>query len=121
VDRVRAGEDEQAARVAVETVDHARALGVLTAGHPARERLHQRARPVPAPRMDDDAGGLVDDDQVLVLPRDREGRGRRLRLDRRLGGAVGDPLPARQHEALRSRPPVDRHEPRVDQLLRRGA
>ena len=42
------------------------------AGHPAGQRLRERAVAVPARRMHDHARRLVDDDQVLVLPGDRE-------------------------------------------------
>jgi hypothetical protein len=71
--------------------------------------------------MDDDACGLVDDEQVLVLegdpqrdvlPLDRPGLGLRLELD---------VLPAPELLALRRRDPVDGDVPALDQALSRGA
>ena len=77
----------------------------------------------PRAGMDDDAGGLVDDEQVLVLPGDRERRGGGLRrgpgggLDRR---GHRDPLAARERVALRAGDAVDGDRAGVDQPLRRG-
>ena len=62
------GDDQQPRGVAVETMDDAGALRYVAARDPAIEqRLHQRPARVARGRMDDDSGGLVDDEQVLVL------------------------------------------------------
>ena len=68
-----------------------RPLGILAAGGAARERLGERALAVPARRVDDDARRLVDDDQVLVLPGDREARASAARAGSGRGGAVAAP------------------------------
>ena len=74
------------------------ALGSSPPADPAGQRLRQRARAVPARRVDDDARRLVDDEQVLVLVGDRErrvgavGAGRRRLAARR-------PRPARRRRA----------------------
>ena len=66
----------------------------LPAGDGAGEQVDERsARPARA-RMDDEAGRLVDDGEVLVLPGDRGRRARRLRLR---GGLLG------RREARRAR------------------
>src|SRR5947208_4476827 len=68
---LRARDDEQARGVAVEPVDDPRSLG-LSPRHTARQQLGERVLAVSARRMHDQAGGLVDDEQVLVLVCDRE-------------------------------------------------
>ena len=76
---------------------------------------------VPARRVHDHARGLVDDEQVLVLPGDGEAR-----LGR-LGGRLGDllldleHLAAAQCVALDALLAVDAHAAGVDRALRRGA
>jgi hypothetical protein len=72
VRRVRPRDDEQARGVAVEPVDDPRPVLVAACHVVHEEALDERAAPVPSGRMDDDAGGLVDHEQVLVLPRDDE-------------------------------------------------
>jgi hypothetical protein len=69
----------------------------------------------------DDAGRLVDDQQMLVLIGDRERRGGHLglRLRRRL--AHDHALPDRHGVPLRHRRAVDEDEAGVDQPLRRRA
>ena len=65
---------------------------------------------VPARRVHDDARGLVDDEQVLVLPGDRE-RASRRRSGSRRGRRLARPStrsPPRQRVALRPRVAVDR-------------
>ena len=57
-------------------------------------------------RVDDEARGLVDDEQVLVLPHDGR-RGRRRGLRGRLGRTQLDLLPALEPVALRTRDAVD--------------
>ena len=72
---LRLRDDEQARRLAVQAMDDPGARGVLAASDAARERLRERALPVPAGGVHDDARRLVDDDEVLVLVRDVERRG----------------------------------------------
>ena len=108
-----ARDDHQARRVAVEAVDDP-GPARLSAGDGAGEQVDERsARPARA-RMDDEAGRLVDDGEVLVLPGDRRQRACRLRLR---GGLLGcgklDALAAFEPVALRARPPVD-ERPVVD-------
>ena len=70
--------------------------------------------------MDDDAGRLVDDHEVLVLVHHLVGD--RLRRAARAGGGIVDPrhhpLPGGEAVALGSRPPVHRDPPGVDEPLR---
>ena len=70
--------------------------------------------------MDDQAGRLVDDGEVLVLPGDRGQRACRFRLR---GGLLGfgklDALAPFEAVALRARPPVD-ERPVVDGACGRG-
>jgi hypothetical protein len=69
--------------------------------------------------MHHDAGGLVDHQQVLVLPRDAKAR--RLGLVGRLGLGLGqldtDLLPDRQAVALRPSRAVDEHRAACDEPL----
>jgi hypothetical protein len=63
-----AGDDEQAGRVAVEPVDDAWALGLLATCDRVREQaVHQCAAGMTGRGMNDDAGGLVDHDQMVVF------------------------------------------------------
>ena len=66
--------------------------------------------------MDDEAGGFVDDEQVLVFPDDRDVELLRLQLHR-LGDLDVDLLPTLEPEALRPRLTVDEHGTRRDQAL----
>ena len=79
--------------------------------------MHERAALVAGARVDDDAGGLVDDEQVLVLPdhvevhllgRERAGLGRKL---------DDDLLPALEPVALRPGLTVDEDGAVRDQAL----
>jgi hypothetical protein len=75
VDLLRAGYDQQAGGVAVQAMHDARSIGI--AAHPPAtggvdEQLGERALAVPARGVHDEAGGLVDDEQVLVLVGDLE-------------------------------------------------
>ena len=76
-----ARDDEQTGGVAVEAVHDAGALGVAAGGGGGSgrrggtldEQLGERVLAVALGWVHDDAGGLVDDEQVLVLVGDREG------------------------------------------------
>ncbi len=61
-------------RVAVEPMDDARSCHARRSRRSGRPRASSALTSVPAPvagrRMDDEAGGLVDDEQVVVLVRD---------------------------------------------------
>ena len=73
---------QQARGVAVEAVHDPRPVVVLPALRAEREQpLHERPRSRRPGRVDDEAGRLVDDEQVLVLPDDRDVE--RLGLERR--------------------------------------
>ena len=64
-------DDHQAGGVAVEAVDDPGALGLAARGDPA-QHVDERAAPVPRRRVDDEAGGLVDDDQPVVAEDERD-------------------------------------------------
>ena len=114
---LRAGDDEQARGVAIEPVDDPGPVVVVpTLGSVGEQPLDERARARRSGRMDDEAGRLVDDEQVLVLPDDRDVELLRLQLDR-LGDLDVDLLPALEPEALRPRLAVDEHRARRDQAL----
>ena len=63
---VVAGDDEQPAGPLVEPVDDAGALGVGAAAEQLDELVDQRRPAVRGRRVDDQAGGLVDDGEALV-------------------------------------------------------
>ena len=111
---------QQPGGVAVEPVHDAGALRIGPAGHAARQRLHERPVGVPVARVHDDAGRLVDHEQVLVLVGDPELRRRRRRRAARLRQRRRrrTSSPPGEHVALGLRHAVDAHEPGVDQLLR---
>jgi hypothetical protein len=113
-------DDEQPRRVAVEPVDDPSAL-LHAPGGDADQTMNERAARVARGRVHDDAGRLVDDEQVLVLPGDAQ-RHRLVALDR--CGACGrlerDLLPALEPPRLRAALPVDEHAGR-DHALRRRA
>ena len=89
----RARDDEQPRGVAVEAVDDPRPP-LLPAARDAGQRLGERARGVPARRVHDDAGRLVDDEQVLVLVGHGEvGGGGDRRAAPRRGRSTVDRLP----------------------------
>ena len=80
-----AGDDEQAGGVAIEAVDDPRPL-VVTAGRVELEQpVDERPGRIARPRVNDEAGRLVDDEEVLVLPDDVEIH----RLGRRASTASG--------------------------------
>jgi hypothetical protein len=80
---LRARDDEEPGRIAVEPMDDSGALGLLPARHRvAKEAVDQRAAGVPRGRMDDDARRLVHDQEMLVLEGDAQAE--LLRLEARL-------------------------------------
>ena len=96
-----AGDDEQAGGVAVEPVDDPGPVVVAAGRVELEQPVHERSRRVAGARVNDEAGGLVDDEEVLVLPDDveihrlgRERTARRGQLD-------DDVLPALEPVALR--------------------
>ena len=115
----RPRDDEQSRGVAVEPVDDPRPLGLVTSFDVVGEQpVHEGAVGVPWSRMDDEACGLVDHEQVLVLVRDdevhrlrHERRGRRgWRLEQEL-------LSALELVALQPRAAVDEHAGHAEETL----
>ncbi len=112
-----AGDEQEARRVAVEPVDDPGPGVVAACGH-AAQRVDERRARVAGHRVDEQPGGLVDDDQVRVgvgqrhadALRRRGGR-RRLRLRQAHDRPGAEPV------RLRARLPVDEHEPGLDQAL----
>src|SRR5690606_20773989 len=119
------GPEEQAGGALVEAVDDPGPVGLADAGDlrvAGEQAVDQRPLVPPGTRVDDDAGRLVDDDQVVVLVDDGHGHGGGglgSRLLRGVGDgdveglALGHPVGARG-----DRPPVDQHGTAVDQLGR---
>jgi len=70
------GDDENAARVLVETVDDAGATHAADARERrtamVKQRVDERAGPVARARMDDETDRFVDHDQIVVLVKDRQ-------------------------------------------------
>ena len=96
-------------------MDDSRPILVATGSVEGEQAVDERAGVVARARMNDDAGRLVDDEQVLVLPRDAEVH---LLGDERRG--VGrqldeDVLPTRQPMALGAGLAVDEDGPVGDQ------
>ena len=125
--RVGLGDDEQARRILVEPVHDARPTHAADARQGvaamADQRIDERARLVACGRMHDEAGGLVDDDEVLVLEDDVERNILALGLGRGgLGNGDFDGL-AGPHLGRRvgGRLAVDRHGAALDQRLDAGA
>jgi hypothetical protein len=119
---VRAGDDEQAGGVPVEAVDDSGTalLPALRSG--GGQSVRKRSAGMPGARMDDDSGGLVDYEQMLVRISDRE-FGRRDVWHRRdrLGRLDLDLLPASELVALPTQPAVDQYRACVEQSLGGGA
>jgi hypothetical protein len=118
---VRAGHDQQPRRVAVEAVDDARPVRVLPARRLPDEPVDERARASAGAGVHGDAGGLVDDEQVLVLEGDAqrdvlllERRSLRLGLEREL-------LSPAELVTLRRRSAVEGDPTAFDQALGRRA
>jgi hypothetical protein len=113
-----ARDDQQAGGVAVEAVDDSRPVLLPALGAVLEQAVRKRPLEVSRARMDDDAGRLVDDEQVLVLVCDPEvdpcGPDGRAAL-RRL---VRDLLALLQAVALRPRGPVDGDAARVEDAFR---
>jgi hypothetical protein len=119
---LRARDDEQAGRVPVEAMDDARPV-LLPARRTRRgESLGERAASVTGCGMDDHAGWLVDDEEVVVRVGDRQIRIRNGRLrDRGRRRLDLDLLPAREPVALAAGSPVHEDGPSFEQPLGRGA
>ena len=66
-------DDEQAARVLVQTMDDAGARHVRELRRMMQQRIQQRAVPIAGARVDDEPGRLVHDEQRLVLGDDGKG------------------------------------------------
>ena len=98
-------------------MDDARAVRVVSPRGLSEQALYERPGAAAGSGMDDDAGRLVDDEQVLVL----EGDAQRdvLAFERCRGGLrlELDRLSTREAVALRPRRAVDRGLPSVDQPL----
>ena len=114
---VRAGDDEQPGRVAIEPVHDPGPVLVVTAGRVEREQpVHERAAlAMSGAWMHDDAGRLVDHEQVLVLEGDAQIhllRHERAGVRRQLRD---DLLAAVEPVALRARFTVDEHVAGCDQ------
>jgi hypothetical protein len=116
----RAGDDEEARRVAVESVDDARPVGVAALEATGEQPVDERPAPAPRCRVDDDTRRLVDDEQVVVLVRDPKLE--LLGLERRLlerGQLDLDLLSPAQPVRLRPRAAVDEDGAGVEQALGR--
>ena len=104
VDRLAARQHEQPRGVAVEPVHDAGTRRVGPAGDEPVQRLDERPDRMPVPGMDDDARGLVDHQQVLVLVGDPERRRRDVGVDLGLRRLERHQLTADQQVTLRPRP-----------------
>src|ERR671922_489407 len=115
---VRASDDEQSRRVAVEPVDDSRAFLVSAGGAVGEDAVDQGAGRMAGRRVDDDAGRLVDDQQLVVFVRDPELDllGRELRSG--FGRFVFDLLPTSEPTALGRRLAVNRHTAGLEQPFR---
>jgi hypothetical protein len=119
VRRLALRHDEEPRGVAVEPVDDARPPRLPARGTARGQGLRQRRAAVPAGRVHDHAGWLVDDQQVLVLVGDRERRRRVGDIDlglRRRGDR--DRLAAAEPVVLARGRPVERDGAGFDPPLR---
>ena len=115
---------QQTARVAVEAVDDP---GPLDTGDPAPGRsvavgeqgVDQGVAGMTGRRVDDEPGGLVEDQQVVVLVDDRQrDLGRRLEVERRRLGDIEAQVGAGRHDRVRAERLAGGGQPSVgDQLL----
>src|SRR5919204_834251 len=119
---LRAGDDHQAGRVAVEAVDDPGSFGVAACDVSREQSVHQRPAGVPRRGMDNEAGRLVDYHQVLVLVgnaevhllRHQSGLPVRRRLELHL-------LPTRKPVALADDASVDEHAASLEQPFRHAS
>ena len=69
-------DDQQPGGVAIEPMHDPRTLRIRASGGAQRQKLAgESSRPLPRSGMHDETGGLVDDDEVLVLVREPDGDG----------------------------------------------
>ena len=120
---LRLGHHHQPRGVLVEAVDDARparAADVGDAGRVVEQRVHQRAARHPGAGVDDEPGGLVHHQQVLVLVDDveRDGGGHEAarRGSGKLDGDLGARAPVRPRAA-----PARRRAGRAPSAIRRAA
>jgi hypothetical protein len=100
-------------------VDDPRSLLVAAADPVREQRVDERAARVPRRRVHDDAGGLVDDEQMLVLVGDADVDRLGLQLRRGFGGGLElELLPTFEPVALRARAPVEADRAGGDEPLR---
>ena len=115
-------DDEDAGGVLVETVDEPGAVRLAAPLLRAEEeRVHEGAVPVPDRGVDDEAGRLVEDEEVLVLEEDRERDVLRTQLRLRRRGrredGVDEIAGGDLRGGLRDGATVDGDEARADPLL----
>ncbi|MEO5823375.1 MAG: hypothetical protein ABIT71_22965 [Vicinamibacteraceae bacterium] len=130
VDGGRLGDQHDAGRLAIEAVDEVDAPAAPRVRQMREQRVHQRAGWIPARRMHDQAGRLVDGQQRVVFIEDRERPGfgdmpARLELRQverdRLAEAEALRRPRRRHAIDLDAPLADpRREPRPRQPGRVG-
>src|SRR5262249_4969791 len=120
---LRAGDDEQPRRAAIETVDDPGTLRHVSTCDAALEQgVHEGPSPVPGRRVDDDSGRLVDHEQVLVLIGDPQVPRLRLEVGLALLRNLDlEHLPALEPVALRPHRTVQADGSRRKQPLRLGA
>jgi hypothetical protein len=123
VSLVRTRYHEEARGVAIEPVHDSGSLGLRpTRNRMAQKAVDERARRVPGRGVDDEAGRLVDDEQVLVLIRDAKIEILELECGPpTLRYLDLEPLTAREPMALCARRTVDAHALLAQQALGRGA
>jgi hypothetical protein len=113
--------DHQAGGVPVEAVHYPGAPGLGAARGAAGERLRKGAGRVAGRRVYDHPGGLVDDQQVVILEHDLIGHtlaGARIGRVERAGEHDAHAGAGRQGVPLHARGAVHGHRPGVDQPLR---
>ena len=120
---VGARDDEEPGGVPIQAVHDSRPLGLLPAlDLPAEEAVDERAASMPRRWMHDQAGGLVDDEKMLVLVRDAK----RHLLGLQVGSAPGgyldlELLSSGEPMALRARSPVDENPALAEEPRRHGS
>ncbi len=119
----RARDHEQARRVAIEAMDDPRTVRLLPAFDVVREQsVHERPARMSRRRMHDDAGALVDDEQVLVLVRNAQVHVLGSEIARRRHGRLElELLAAGERRALRPHAAVDQHAALAQQSFRDSA